>query len=235
MPCHGTLGASCHTMTCPCPLCANATCHPLPSATSCTVPCATSHSVLPWPTVSSSQPMPLCATPHPMPCHVPPDAAIPCHPKGHAAVPHPKLHIAHPIPLHNTCHAALCHVPHGVLCPPVLFHAVPTPFPSILLLLTSLSFQVIANQFPNSFSFHCVLRPTPMRGQIPGSIRPQKAPRESQNELGVCLSPTDGHSDTPGQRHRPTGRGQDFISICCHRKIKGWSPLPVQNNICIHK
>lgn len=101
-PCHVPLCASLPHHDVPLPtLCQHhvsphAICHIPPCAVCHISQCATQHSV-PWHTMSSSHSVPLCATPHPTLCQLPPDAAIPRHPKGHAAVPHPKPHIAHPI------------------------------------------------------------------------------------------------------------------------------------------
>lgn len=101
-PCHVPLCASLPHHDVPLPtLCQHhvsphAICHIPPCAVCHISQCATQHPV-PWHTMSSSHSVPLCATPHPTLCQLPPDAAIPRHPKGHAAVPHPKPHIAHPI------------------------------------------------------------------------------------------------------------------------------------------
>lgn len=101
-PCHVPLCASLPHHDVPLPtLCQHhvsphAICHIPPCAMCHISQCATQHPV-PWHTMSSSHSVPLCATPHPTLCQLPPDAAIPRHPKGHAAVPHPKPHIAHPI------------------------------------------------------------------------------------------------------------------------------------------
>lgn len=101
-PCHVPLCASLPHHDVPLPtLCQHhvsphAICHIPPCAMCHISQCATQHPV-PWHTMSSSHSVPLRATPHPTLCQLPPDAAIPRHPKGHAAVPHPKPHIAHPI------------------------------------------------------------------------------------------------------------------------------------------
>lgn len=122
-PCHVPLCASLPHHDVPLPtLCQHhvsphAICHIPPCAVCHISQCATQHPV-PWHTMSSSHSVPLCATPHPTLCQLPPDAAIPRHPKGHAAVPHPKPHIAHPITSFVSFVPPRCPTLHPLCFPP---------------------------------------------------------------------------------------------------------------------